>query len=113
MCSLSNDSMDVHIGSSPPRSDGATAARASTTITGQVALEVGELDARSLLSAGGAEVTPDSALQIVHADLPLSSHAPAPPALGLPMFLSNVQVSRSFALCCTYWRIIFLLLICP
>jgi hypothetical protein len=93
MCSLSNSFMVVHIGSSPPRSDGATAARASTSLTGQVALEVGELDARSLLSAGGAEVTSDSAIQIVPADLPSSSHAPAPPALGLPMFLSNLQVS--------------------
>jgi hypothetical protein len=54
--------MDVHVGPSPPRSDGATAARASTTLTRQVALEVGELDTRSLLSTGGAEVTPDSAL---------------------------------------------------
>jgi hypothetical protein len=100
--SLSNTSMDVHIGSSPPWSDGAMAARASTALTRQVALEVDELDASSLLSAGGAEVTPDSALQIVPADLPSSSHAPAPPALGLPLFLSNLQVSRSFALCCTY-----------
>jgi hypothetical protein len=90
VCSLSNASMDVHIESSPPRSDGATKTRASTALTGQVALEVGELDARSLLSAGGAEVTPDSALQIVPADLPLSSHAPAPPALDLPLFLSNL-----------------------
>jgi hypothetical protein len=37
VCSLSSASMDVHIGSSPPRSDGATAARASTTLTRQVA----------------------------------------------------------------------------
>jgi hypothetical protein len=82
--------MDVHIGSSPPWSNGAMAARASTALTGQVALEVGELDARSLLSAGGAKVTPDSDLQIVPTDLPSSSHAPAPPALGLPLFLSNL-----------------------
>jgi hypothetical protein len=53
MCSLSDASMDVHVGSSPPRSDGATTTRASTALTEQVALEVGELDARSLLSAGG------------------------------------------------------------
>jgi hypothetical protein len=65
-------------------------ARASTALTGQVALEVGELDARSLLSAGGAEVTPDSALQIVPVDLPSTSHAPAPPALGLLLFISNL-----------------------
>jgi hypothetical protein len=102
VCSLSHASMDVHVGSSPPRFDGATAVRASTVLTGQVALEVGELDARSLLSAGGAEVTPDSALQIVPADIPSSSHASVPPALGLPLFLSNLQVSRPLALCCSY-----------
>jgi hypothetical protein len=102
VCSISNASMDVHIRSSPPRSDGATVARASTALTRQVVLEVSELDARSMLSSGGAEVTPDSALQIVLAKLPSSSHAPAPPALGLPLFLSNLHVSWSFALCCTY-----------
>jgi hypothetical protein len=100
--SLSHTSMDVHVGSSPPRSDGATAVRASTVSTRQVALEAGELDARSLLSAGGAEVTPDSALQIVPVDLPSSSHDSAPPALGLPLFLSNLQVSRPLALRCSY-----------
>jgi hypothetical protein len=93
VCSLSNESMDVHIGSSPIRFDGATAARASTTLTGQVALEVGKPDARSLLSVGGAEVTPSGVLKIVHVDPPSSSHAPIPPALGLPLFLSNLQVS--------------------
>jgi hypothetical protein len=60
--SLSHVSMDVHIGSSPTRSDGATTVHASIVLTGQVALEVGDLNARSLLSTGGAEVTPDSAL---------------------------------------------------
>jgi hypothetical protein len=100
--SLSHASMDVHVGSSPPRSDGATAVRASTVLTGQVALEVGELDARSLLSDGEAEVTPDSALQIVPADLPSSSHDSTPPVLGLPLFLSNLKVSRPLALRCSY-----------
>jgi hypothetical protein len=71
-------------------------------LTGQVALEVGELDARSLLSAGGAEVTLGGALQIVPTILPSSSHAPAHPALGLPLFLSNLQVRWSFALYCSY-----------
>jgi hypothetical protein len=88
--SPSHTSMDVHVGSSPPRSDGATAVRASTVLTGQVTLEVGELDVRSLMSAGGAEITPDNALQIVPADLPPSSHDTAPPALGLPLFLSDL-----------------------
>jgi hypothetical protein len=85
--------MDVHIGSSLIRFDGVTAPRASTALTGQVGLEVGEPDARSLLSAGGAEVALDSVLEIVPVDLPSSSHAPAPPTLGLPLFLSNLQVS--------------------
>jgi hypothetical protein len=66
-------SMDVHVGSSPPRSDGATATHASTALNKQVALEVGGLDARSLLSVGGAELTPNNVLQIVPADLPLQS----------------------------------------
>jgi hypothetical protein len=100
--SLSHASMDVHVGLSPPRSDGATVVQASTVLTGQVALEVGELDARSLLSTGGAKVTPDSALQIVPADLPSSSHDSAPPALGLPLFLSNLQASRPLSLRCSY-----------
>jgi hypothetical protein len=64
--------------------------RASTTLTGQVALEVGEPDAMSLLPAGGAKVTPSCALEIVPTDLPSSSHAPALPVLGLPLFLSNL-----------------------
>ena len=76
--SPSHTSMDVHVGSSPPRSDGATAMHASTALNKQVALEVGELDVRSLLSAGGAEITPYNALQIVPADLPPSSHDIAP-----------------------------------
>jgi hypothetical protein len=102
VCSLSHASMDVHVGSSPPQFDGATAVHASTVLTGQVALEVGELNARSLPSASGAEVTLDNALQIVPADLPSSSHASVPPALGLPLFFSNLQVSRPIALCCSY-----------
>jgi hypothetical protein len=54
MLSLTNASMDVHIGSSPIRSEGVTAAHASMTLTGQVALEVSEPDARNLLSTGGS-----------------------------------------------------------
>jgi hypothetical protein len=100
--SLSHASMDVHVGSSPPRSDGATVVHASTVLSGQVTLEVGELDARSLLPTGGAEITPDNVLQIVPADLPSSSHDMAPPALGLPLFLSNLQVSWPLAQRCSF-----------
>jgi hypothetical protein len=106
-CSLSTASMDVHIGLPPIWSEEVTVTRDSMALTGQVALEVSEPDARSLLPAGGAEVTPSRALKIVPADLPSSNHAPALTALGLPLFLSNLQVSQPFALYCSYWRIIF------
>jgi hypothetical protein len=89
--SPSHTSMDVHVGSSPPRSDGATTMHAFTALSKQVALEVGELDARSLVHAGGAELTPGNVLQIVPADIPPSSHDIAPPDLGLPSFLSNFR----------------------
>jgi hypothetical protein len=64
------------------------------------------------MSAGGAEITPDNALQIVPADLPPSSHDTSFPALGLPLFLSNLQVSQLLAFHCSYQWIIFLLLNC-
>jgi hypothetical protein len=76
---------------------------ASTALTGQIALEVGEPDARSLLPAGGAEATLSRALEIVPTDLPSSSHVLALPALGLPLFLSNRQVNQPLALYCSYW----------
>jgi hypothetical protein len=76
--SPSHTSMDVHVRSSPPRSDGATAMHASMVSNKQVALEVSELDARSLVSAGGAELTSGNVLQIVPADIPPSSHDIAP-----------------------------------
>jgi hypothetical protein len=101
--SPSHTSMDVHVGSSPPQSDGATGMHASVTSNKQVALEVGELDARGLVSADGAELTPDNVLQIVPADTPPSSHDLAPSDLGLPLFFSNLQVSQLFAFYCSSW----------
>jgi hypothetical protein len=92
--SPSYTSMDVHVGSSPPQSDGVMAMHASLTSSKQVALEVGEPDARSLTSAGGAEPTPDNVLQIVPVDLPSSSYDVTPLDLGLPSFLSNLQVTQ-------------------
>jgi hypothetical protein len=92
--SPSHTSMDVHDGSSPPRSDGVMAMHASLTSSKQVALEVGEPDARILISAGGAESTPDNVLQIVLVDLPSLSYDAASPDLGLPSFFSNLQVTQ-------------------
>jgi hypothetical protein len=108
--SPSHTSMDVHVGSSPPRSNGATTAYTSTDLNKQVALEVSELDARSLLPAGGAELTPDNVLQTVPADLPPSSRDIAPPDLGLPSFLSNLQVSQLLAFIVLLGKLSFLYL---
>jgi hypothetical protein len=88
--SSSHTSMDVHVGSSPPRSDGATVMHAFVASNQRVTLEVDELDARGLVSAGGAELTPDNILQIVPANTPQSSCDIAPPDLGLPLFFSNL-----------------------
>jgi hypothetical protein len=88
--SPSHTSMDVHVGSSPPRSDGVIAMHASSTSSERVALEVGVPDARILISASGAKSTPDDALQIVPVDLPSSSYNAASHDLGLPSFFSNL-----------------------
>jgi hypothetical protein len=87
--SPSHTSMDVHVGSSPPRSDGVMAMHASLTSSKRVALEVGEPDARIMISAGGAESTPDNVLQIVPVDLPSSSYDATSPDLGLPSFFQS------------------------
>jgi hypothetical protein len=82
--------MDVHVESPPVRSKEAMVTHVSMTLAGQVALEASEPDARSLSPANGAEVPPSHALEIIPADFPSSSHAPTLPALGLPLFLSNL-----------------------
>jgi hypothetical protein len=65
----------------------------SLALSEGVALEVGEPDARILISAGGAESTPDDTLQIVPVDLPLLSYNTVSHDLGLPSFFSNLQVT--------------------
>jgi hypothetical protein len=68
-----------------------------------VALEVGEPDARILISASGAESTPDNTLQIVPVDLPSSSYNTASCDLGLPSFFSKLQVTYLFLFCHSSW----------
>jgi hypothetical protein len=91
--SPSHTTMDVHVGSSPPRSDGVMAMHTPWTSSKQVALEVGEPDARILISASGTESTPYDAFQIVLDDLPSSSYNAASHDLGLPSFFYNLQVT--------------------
>jgi hypothetical protein len=110
--SSSHTSMDVHVGLSPPRSDGAMMMHAFVASNQPIALEAGELDARGLVSAGGAELTPDNVLQIVPVDIPSLGHDTAPSDLGLPLFFSNLQVSQLSALYCSSLSAISLILIC-
>jgi hypothetical protein len=82
--------MDVHVGSSPPHSNGVIAVHTSLASSEGVALEVGAPDARILISSSGAESTPNDTLQIVPVDIPSSSYNPASHDLGLPSFFSNL-----------------------
>jgi hypothetical protein len=104
--------MDVHVGSPPVWSEEAAVTHISTALAGQVALEASEPDARSLPPADGADVPLSHALEIIPADLPSSSHAPNLPALGLPLFLSNLQVSHFLLFIVRTGELSFLL-ICP
>jgi hypothetical protein len=85
--SPSHTSMDVHVGSSPPHSDGMVTSHASNE---EVALEVGTPDARVLMPAGGAKLIPGDVLQIAPVDIPSSSHHLASRDLGFPLFFSNL-----------------------
>jgi hypothetical protein len=87
--SPSHTSMDVHVGSSPPHSDGLATAQA---LNKKVALEVGAPDARVLIPADDVELIPDDAIQIASVDIPSSSHQLTSHDLGLPSFFSNLQV---------------------
>jgi hypothetical protein len=88
--SASHTCMDVHAGSSPPHSDGVIVMHTSLASSEGVTLEVGAPDDRILISAGGAESTPDDAFQIVPVDLASSSYNTASHDLELPSFFSNL-----------------------
>jgi hypothetical protein len=105
--SLSVASMDVHVGSPPVRSEEAAVTHLFMTFAGLVTLEAGEPDARCLPPADGVEVPPSHAFDIIPIDLPSSSKASTLPALGLPMFLSNIQVNQLLVFYCSYWQTSF------
>jgi hypothetical protein len=87
--SPSHTSMDVHVGSSPPHSDGIVTVHASNE---EVALEIGAPDARVLMPAGDIELIPGDVLQIAPVDIPSSSHHLGSHDLGFPSFFSNLQI---------------------
>ena len=79
-------SMDVHVRSPLVQSEEAAMTHLSKALAVLVTLEASEPDARSLPPADGAEVPPSHAFDII----PSSSNISSPPALGLPLFLSNL-----------------------
>jgi hypothetical protein len=107
--SPSHTSMDVHVGSSPPHSDGIVTAHASNE---EVALEIGAPDARVLMPAGDVELIPGDVLQIASVDIPSSSHHLASHDLGFPSFFSNLQVIWLFLFWLYSRKITVFVLIC-
>jgi hypothetical protein len=94
--SPSHTSMDVHVGSSPPHSDGMVTAHASNE---EVALEVDAPDAGVLMPVSGVELIPSDVPHIAPVDIPLSRHHLASCDLGFPSFFSNLQVIWLFLFC--------------
>jgi hypothetical protein len=100
-------SMDVHVGSPPVQSEEAVVTRLSIALAGLVTLEASEPDARCLSPADGTEVPLSHAFDIIPADLPSSSNASTLLALGLPLFLSNLQVNQLSLFYCSCWQTSF------
>jgi hypothetical protein len=100
-------SMDIHAGSPPVQSEEPVVTSSPAALVGPITLEASDPDAGNPMSAVGAEVSLsvalgvssnppldlESALNIASADTPPSNSTPMPPALGFPLFLSNLQVS--------------------
>jgi hypothetical protein len=107
--SPSHTSMDVHVGSSPPHSDGTATVHA---LNKEVTLETGAPDARVLMSTGDVELIPNDALQIALVDVPSSSHHLASYDLGFPSFFSNLQVIWLFSILLYSRRNAVFVLIC-
>jgi hypothetical protein len=87
-------SMDVHVGSLPVQSEEPAVTHLSVALASLVTLEASDPDAGSLLPTDEAEVSPSRAFDIVPVDIPSSSNASILPAMGLPLFLSNLQVNQ-------------------
>jgi hypothetical protein len=100
-------SMDVHVGSPPAQSEEPVFMSLPAALVGPITLVVSDPSAGNSLHAVGAEVSLstalgassnpplglESALNIVSTSTPPFDGASMPPALGFPLFLSNLQVS--------------------
>jgi hypothetical protein len=96
--SSSAASMDVDVGSPPIQSEEPVVMNLSTALVGLVTLEASDPDAGNPPPAIEAEVSPSDALNIVPVNAPSTDSASMLPALGLPLFLSNLQVSQPLLL---------------
>jgi hypothetical protein len=99
--------MDVHVGSLPAQFEEPVLTSLPATLVGPITLEASDPGAGNSLHAVGAEVSLsttlgassnpllglESALYIVSVSTPPFDGASMPPALGFPLFLSNLQVS--------------------
>jgi hypothetical protein len=87
--------------------------RPPAALAGPVTLEASEPDARGLLPADEVEVPPSHALDIIPTDLPSPSNVPTLTALGLPLFLSNLQVNQLLLFTVLTSKLVLFLQICP
>jgi hypothetical protein len=94
--------MDVHIGSPSVQSEEAAVTHLSAALAGLVTLEASDPDARSMPPADEAEVPLSHAFDIIPIDIPSSSNVSTLPALGLPLFLSNLQASQLLLFYCSH-----------
>jgi hypothetical protein len=105
-------SMDVHVGSPLVQSEELMVTHLSAALVSPITLEASDPDVRSLLPADGAEVSPSHAFNIVPIDAPSTSSIPVLPALGLPLFLSNLQVNQLLLLTVPVSKLALLLIFC-
>jgi hypothetical protein len=108
--SSSAASMDVHFGSPLVQSEELVVTNLSIALVDPVTLEDSDSYDRNPLPADGAEASPSCALNIVPVDAPSTSNALMLPALGLPLFLSNLQVSRLLLLTVHVNKLVLLLI---
>jgi hypothetical protein len=108
--SSSAASMVVHVRSPLVQSEEPVVTHLSVALAGLVTLEASDSDVRSLPPADEAEVSPSHAFNIVPINIPSTSSAPILLALGLPLFLSNLQVSQLSLLTIHASKLAFLLI---
>jgi hypothetical protein len=103
-------SMYVHVGSPLVQSKELVVTHLSAALVGSVTLEANDPNTRILLPADGAEISASSTFNIIPVDAPSTSSAPMLPTLGLPLFLSNLQVNQLLLLTVHVSKLAFLLI---